>query len=366
MKKDIERVLREAPGLKGRQIAKKLGLEKKDVNSFLAHQEHNFAKDENDCWSIVQPLELSVQFNPHSWIDADSFEDCLIETGSPLESECTQVVFVIPEKCRLLVEASCRLLALCNQLVDVGKKVTLDFTGYKQALSFLDRVGFFSVLSEKCEVLPKKPKVSRAQRYKGQNKKLVEFGVIEPTECKGKELTSEDKSMIDELTDAFVDQAGNEYETVASTIFGELIGNIKNHSSTKLKGLASLHKYEGSRPHIQTVVSDSGTGIAGTLKKGLEQHYPELYKKNNQDDYEAFLVQEAMTKGGISRHGKGRGAGFQSTSKQVIKFDAKLVVRQETFSLKIEYKNGDLVSVVPRMNLPRILGTHICFDFMLD
>ena len=47
MQNKIEEILSITPGLRGRQIAKKLGLDKSDVNSYLSKQKEIFFKDEN-------------------------------------------------------------------------------------------------------------------------------------------------------------------------------------------------------------------------------------------------------------------------------------------------------------------------------
>jgi len=91
------------------------------------------------------------------------------------------------------------------------------------------------------------------------------------------------------------------------------IGNVSEHSETPLQGFTALQKYGGRRKHIQTVVSDSGLGIAVTLKPSLMAHYPSLYKLHNSDDFDLQLVTAVSTEGEISRFGSGRGLGFKSS-----------------------------------------------------
>lgn len=79
-----------------------------------------------------------------------------------------------------------------------------------------------------------------------------------------------------------------------------------------------------------------------------------------------IIVENVMTKGEISRHGAGRGLGFKSSREQSIKFDAKLSIRQENFSLRLEYKNGGLVNIDKQLGLVTLRGTHLCFDFFID
>ena len=74
MKKKIEGVLREAPGLKGRQIAKKLGLERREVNSYLNKQDGIFFKDDNHCWFIAKDSCLEIQLVGDAWFDGMSLD----------------------------------------------------------------------------------------------------------------------------------------------------------------------------------------------------------------------------------------------------------------------------------------------------
>ena len=62
MKEAIEKLLKKAPGLKGKQIAKKLGYDKKEVNSFLYANLDSFLRDDNYCWSLVPPPEIRIEF----------------------------------------------------------------------------------------------------------------------------------------------------------------------------------------------------------------------------------------------------------------------------------------------------------------
>ncbi|MCK5285339.1 MAG: hypothetical protein KAJ86_07125 [Alphaproteobacteria bacterium] len=167
------------------------------------------------------------------------------------------------------------------------------------------------------------------------------------------------------LTDTFVSGLSENYRTVAFTIFAELIGNVSGHSESQILGFAALQKYGGKKKHIQTVVSDSGLGIAKTLRPSLEQHYPylhELYECENIES-DIGLVIEVLTKGEISRFGAGRGLGFKSSREQAMKFDATLSIRQKSFSLEFVYKDGALVEVNKDLDLVRIYGSHVCFDF---
>ncbi len=354
----VKEILQAKPCLKGREIAKIMGMDKKEINSFLHAHKDDFIQDNEYCWSLVKPEELKIELEGNKWVDCNSFENSLGISGSPLDSDQASIYFVVPEKCHILLDASARFLAICNQLVHIGKKVTIDFNDCKSTLSYFDRIGFLEHLHEDVNVLPKRPAVSKASIYKGNSETVVEFGAVNPKQA--------DKELVNQLTNCFVQQSDSRYETAAFTVFSEFIGNVSEHSETPLHGFAALQKYEGRRKHIQTVVSDSGLGIATTLKPSLLTHYPALHKLCNNSDFDMQLVTAVLTKGEISRFGSGRGLGFKSSREQAAKFDARLSVRQENFSLNLEYKEGEISSINPQINLPKILGTHICFDFFVD
>ena len=69
MKQDVYKVLTQSPGLKGREIANKLELKRKDVNSFLDKNKESFYQDEEYRWfnrDNGETIELQV-----GWVDAD-------------------------------------------------------------------------------------------------------------------------------------------------------------------------------------------------------------------------------------------------------------------------------------------------------
>jgi len=256
-----------------------------------------------------------------------------------------------------MIACTARLLALVNQLAYFGKEVTVDFTNAPQTCTYLNRARFFDLLRDEVVVLPHRPSSSAADRYQGQSETLVEFGAVDPT--------SNNEDLIRHLTAKFVQGSSPDYQVAAFTLFGELIGNVREHSESPLNGFAGLQKYGGSRPHIQTVVTDSGVGIVHSLRPTLQTFHPRLYKKFGVPSLESDIgiVTAAMTKGGISRLGAGRGLGFKSSSELAIKFNASFSVRQEHFCLRFEYRDGKLVEIRRQSQPSRLLGTHICFDF---
>jgi hypothetical protein len=357
MKDQIDKLLSQGEPLKARDIAKKLTLDRSEVSTFLHNHRDQYSQDADFRWATIKDRELELTL-PDDWVDADTFERVLRAAGQVLECRQPAIRIVFPSKaCKLMIDCTARLLALVNQLAHRGKEVTVDFTNAMSTLRYLNRAGFLDLVSSDVIILPQRPASSAAVRYQGQSDTLVEFGAVDPK--------SDSTSLIQQLTDTFVQQTSAEYKVAAFTVFSELIRNVAEHSRSPLHGFAGLQKYTGIRPHIKTVVSDSGVGIASTLRPALEKHYPQLFRKYGDASAasDMGIVRAAMREGGISRFGKGRGLGFKSSREQASKFNASFSVRQQDFCLRFEYKSGDLADVKKQQNLSKLLGTHICFMF---
>lgn len=359
MREKIEKILRESLGIKAKDIAKKINASRHEVNSFLYDHKDRYQVDENYLWSL-KSSELSIVFPP-IWTDCKAFEDALSKAGSPLDSEEASFRFIFPEGCGLLLETIARLMALSNQLDFYGKKVTLDFTDSLSTLTYLNRAGFFEHLSENVSVLPQRPITSTAIVYKGNSENLVEFGAIDPRK--------QDVELPKQLKASFVSKSAPKYSQAAFTVISELYSNVHDHSESPILGFVALQSYKGKIPHIQTVISDSGKGILGTLRPILAQKYPDIEKEisNSESPYEKLLLRKVFTKGRISQsEDDGRGLGLKRSSDEASQFDATVLVRQEQCEVKFVYKKGQLVSFEFQDGMPRIFGTHICFDFPLD
>ncbi|WP_316347324.1 hypothetical protein [Desulfuromonas acetoxidans] len=361
MKEKIEDILLNEPGLKGREIAKKLGAERKTVNSFLSKNKDYFYQDDEYQW-YLKTTTTDVEFLS-GWIDADQFEQFLL-ISPDLFSVKGPVRFILPQGCNLLLESISRFLALLNQLDDEGIDVTVDLAECSSTRSFLGRAGFFDLLSDEVKILPERPKSSAAKIYKGNSDSLVEIGTICPN--------SKNKGLIVALRSNFVVNSDESFETVALTVFSEFINNVSDHSNSQLDGFAALQVYspQRRRKHIQTVISDSGVGVVSTLRTTLKQHYPDLYNRfpDNDVDADIGLALEVFSKGNITRYGResGRGLGFKSTREQASKFDADLSIRMDTFNIKLVYRGGKMEEPLISKGLTKIKGTHICFDFYVD
>lgn len=369
MKEKIEQILSAEPGLRGRQIARKLNLDRKEVNSYLSKQDGFFFKDENHCWFIVQNDLMEIHFDGVTWIDGLALDRSISNAGSPLESECSSIHFIVPEGCKIFLEAEARLLAYSNQSIHLGKSVVIDFNDCHETLSWFNRNGFFEMLHEAVVVKPNRPMYSSAELFKGNSEAVYEFGEVDPLNL--------DEDIPQRLKHSFVSYAGDKYSQPAFTVLSELFGNVRDHSESPISGYIALQHYKGFKgrgvnsgvkPHIQTIVSDSGRGITGTLKPILEKRYPEIFKKLDFSDPESdpLLVFEVFKKGRISQSSdEGRGLGLKRSGEIAASYDAIITVREGCFELKLTYKSGKLSKANYELNLPKLMGTHICFDFFL-
>jgi hypothetical protein len=359
MKEGIDRLLSDNSLLMAKDIAKALGITRKEVNSYLHSHQDNYEKDAEFRWRLIETQQITLTL-PTGWVTGDTFEEILQEAGDILNGPYRRIDFVFSSRCKTMIDCIARMLALMNQMAHRGKLVTVNFADAGRTLTYLNRAGFFDLLASNVAVVPGRPSVSAAKRLQGKSDTLVEFGSVDPHAA--------NDDIIEQLTNKFVQQSSTDYRVAALTVFGELIGNVFEHSGTPLAGFAGLQKYSGLRNHIQTVVSDSGVGIARTLRPALKTHYPSLYKQFGESSLESDmgLVAAAMSKGEISRFGGARGLGFKSSREQAVKFNAQFSVRQEQFCLKFEFREGQLISVTNKTGLSNLLGTHICFDFYLD
>ncbi len=361
---DIKSILRESPGLKGREISKKLNRDRKEVNSYLS-KNHDGLYQNDWKWYLIKREGTIFELKCDSWLSCGSFEESYSEVADLFKSGEEKITINFPCDFKVLLIAGARIIALVNQLNHCGKKVTLNFENCKSSTSYLSRLGFFDHIHQDVEVLPSRPKESRAEQYKGNSNNIVELGVID--------LNEFNDDLPEGLTKAFVAHAGQEYYMAAFTVFSELIGNVQEHSETPIPGFAALQLYKGKRKHIQIVISDHGLGLSNTLKEGLAEHYPEFASSLDFDNVESdiFLVKKALTEGKLSRFGHNpdavaRGLGLKRSQEYALKYNAEITIRQSSFLLKLKFEKGNLIESDHKTNLSRLEGTHVCFDFFLD
>ena len=118
MKKKIYELLLLSPNLTGREIAKKIGEEKSAVNLFLSKNHDSFSKNDTYHWSVKSFKKVVIEFDP-IWIDSQAFETCLSRFPDLFADTSATIEFIFPKKCKFLLIAIAKLLALTNQLVDV-------------------------------------------------------------------------------------------------------------------------------------------------------------------------------------------------------------------------------------------------------
>lgn len=150
--------------MKARDIARHLESDKRSINAILYDNEGLFQKDPTYLWALIEVEELEICFPNIRFLDCEELENVLLVAGCPASSSSSSISFIMGEKCFVMLEASARLLALCNQLVAIGKTVSVDFTASQSALTYLDRCGFLDHLDDKVTVLPIRPKWSRSRK----------------------------------------------------------------------------------------------------------------------------------------------------------------------------------------------------------
>ncbi|UXJ50307.1 ATPase [Pseudomonas citronellolis] len=360
MKKRITALLKKNPGLKARQIARELGVDRKEVSSFLVKNLDAFVQDSQAyTWSLVQSASFELEITSGGlWVTQLHFERALKKSGSPLDADHGHVVIKVVNEQRVLLCAAARIIALCNQLVSSNKKVELDLSNNEQTLSYLDRAAFFDRLHASVEVKPYRPKRSAAEQYMANNSGLVELLEIR-----------NDINVPERIKESFIEKFGDEHANKLFTVVGESVCNVEDHSNTVIPGFAGLQYYgRAVKKTIVVVISDSGDGICKTLRPGLEKYFPDVAKKFDPSTHAADpkLIIYAMVKGGLSSLGSDRGAGLNATHLNAEKLDAIISIRQESFSVRLVYKSGALDQPSWELNLPRLAGTQIVFEFKLD
>ena len=357
MVEEIQRVLRLNQPLKAKDIAKRLGIERSVISALLHQHLEVFVQNDAYQWSLIQPHKLLIEFPKTRWLTTDQLETTLCSVESPLESSHKIIVFKFSPDTSLLLDAMARLLALCNQLVGIGKFVTIDFDDCPSTSSYLSRIGFFDHLDGKVIVQPKRPKTSRATAYRGENTGVVELAPIN--------MEERDDETPRRLQRSFEQCAGSTHTVGVLTILGELFDNVHEHSESPIPGFAALQLYKkGSRPHIRTVFSDAGNGIVGTLLPTLDTEMRQQLGCSGKN-LGVALIEYIFSHGQLSRmQDDGRGLGLKRAGDFANKFNASISVRQETFEVMIHYRAGAL-EFEHRLNLRKMRGTHICFNFEL-
>jgi len=292
---------------------------------------------------------------PAGWVK--KFEDILVRYD-PVKSRDTEVIFDFPAGCKLMIDVGIRILSLIEQLHHMGKRVQLNFD--LELFGYLDRMGFFSVLSQDIEVSPKRREVSSHDVYYGENKNLVEICPLPPGGA------STVHAIPGRLAGKLVSVLGQSpmvpksFENDMFTVFSELIGNYFEHSESEIPGFVVAQTYTNGQ-NIRIAVSDSGLGILKTIRMARAI---EFQNKSDSD-----LILDVFNEG-VSRHGQnvGRSCGLNSLGQISIKYNAELTVRMPGCQVLLKPGTTKLEGNYAffRSQLGFLRGTHLCFKFPLD
>jgi hypothetical protein len=120
-------------------------------------------------------MRCDVHLPPH-WVRTKDLDIALAASQSPHDPHFSSVFFYVPSQCKLMVDATIRLLSLLNQLCYRGKSVVITFEdGLKGTMGYLDRMGFFDHLSSSAIVFPKRDESFTVAPRRGQSTELVEI-----------------------------------------------------------------------------------------------------------------------------------------------------------------------------------------------
>jgi hypothetical protein len=113
---------------------------------------------------------------PGLWITADRFEQALHQNPIYSFSKSTEVTFHFLSSCTIMVDAAVRLLSLANQLLSEEVPVTLVFDDeHNDAMPYLNRANFFTLLSQQVRVLPAWSDPSMPRRLHGHSNWRIAF-----------------------------------------------------------------------------------------------------------------------------------------------------------------------------------------------
>lgn len=294
-------------------------------------QSHDYGKGMRspDVGPSRSRLSMSATIHiyfPSQWISGPALERAL-RLAMTEESDRMRVVYHFPLGCKVVVDAGARLLSLIHQHVEDGWQVTLDFEDPDEALGYLNRAGFIRLLPPNVHVLPERPNDTQVLVFEGTNDRLVEFKGISPHDP---DAARDIPQMLTEKVD--VATAGRpdakQLSGATYTILSELIGNIYEHSETRIDGFVALQVYRNAHKAC-VVVSDSGKGLLTTIRPALGLYAPDLINLSDAEVVDGLLTR------GLSRHGSPRGAGLHSCAKYARTCGATIDLRLATCALTV-------------------------------
>lgn len=159
MQKRIIQLLNKNSGLKAREIASQLELERKAISHHLHEHRDIFVQNPDTFgWSVIKSASFILELTcAGAWLSEAHFERALAKAGSPLDADHGHIIIKVAPERSVLLCAAVKILALANQLVAAKKKVEIDFTDNKKTLGYLNRSGFIDRLDPAVKVLPKRP-----------------------------------------------------------------------------------------------------------------------------------------------------------------------------------------------------------------
>lgn len=339
----IFNVLSKHPNLTGREIARKLGKEKREINSFLDKNRNAFHQDANYQWNNCENNELLIEF-PKKWVDADIFETGLAIFPNLFELDKT-LRFVFND--RLLLDTIIRLLCLTNQLCQKGKLICLDFRGCPNTLRYLSRLSFFKYLHNSVQVLPERPNTKLAEKYKNNSENLIEVFPICSEDMDNEEVFRISKTLIN----SFSEHERQVLLPKLQMFIGSLIDNVREHGYSDLTGYSALQIYNipnSNQKKIVLVIADNGPGLINTLRKALTYtNYKDIALPFQGDDIESNkrLIAYVLNNGGITQTGvKNRGLGLNEAHSALAKISKKETIdllNLENIDVKVSIRLDD-------------------------
>ena len=383
MRDSIFGLLEVSPNLLGREIAKKIGKDRKEVNSFLNKNQDIFYQKKEYRWSNKQHKNEFVFEFQKGWLSANAFEKKLVEHPN-LFILNGRIRFVFSDT-KLLLDAIMRLLCLTNQLCHQGRIVCLDFTNCLDAFGYLDRLGFLKHLHSSVQLIPEKPEKSLLDIYKKGSDSLIEVFPICP-----EDIDNEDVLRISEVLKNSFNQHEKRILLPKLQMFvGSLIDNVRQHGYSELIGYSALQIYNiksKNQKKIILVIADNGEGLITTLRKALGyERYHVLAKQFGNESVEnnKKLLAHVLNNGGITqkedqnRGGLGLNEAHSAISKiskyetvaqlDIKKIDVNVSIRLDDGLYDFLYEHNQLKScdLAYKTEYTKIGGTQFILSIVL-
>jgi len=238
----------------------------------------------------------------------------------------------------------------------------IDFShNSSQLLAYLISINFFRFLPSSVEITPES--ITEIRTNLLQYRK--HYSVIEEITC-GKELTEDLNGLTSPIEQQLSIVNKENYRSKVydlKTIISELIGNIHEHSNSKLSGYAATQLYQEKIAIV--TICDSGEGLLKTIKQTIQKSYSKL---SSFSDNELLTY---MFKYGITRHtDQERGQGLVVSAQKAMRLGANIDIRLKSAHIHIgltekivqtenrwSYNEPDSLPLIP------LNGTHFTLEF---